>query len=179
VRKRTKRLTEIKGRADNLGTIGTQWTGEEWVMRPKHFPKGLDDRQRDQYGEIRKQRSDTKVDTLRKEYGPNFAGATRRFVVTVGYEYELLPPLTHSGKTNFKPAVDPCLSHAWWRKVKLCQADAAGSPFGNARLGTGSCARRTAPPRQVRLDLHAARNINGILNVQRRIYGQSVRTPET
>lgn len=46
-------------------------------MRPKHFPKGLDDRQRDQDGEIRKKRGDTKVDTLRKEYGPNFAKGYR------------------------------------------------------------------------------------------------------
>ena len=46
-------------------------------MRPKHFPKGLDDRQRDQDGEIRKKRSDTRVDTLRKEYGPNFAKGYR------------------------------------------------------------------------------------------------------
>lgn len=46
-------------------------------MRPKHFPKGLDDRQRDQDGGIRKKRSDTKVDTLRKEYGPNFAKGYR------------------------------------------------------------------------------------------------------
>ena len=46
-------------------------------MRPKHFPKGLDDRPRDQDGEIRKKRSDTKVDTLRKQYGPNFAKGYR------------------------------------------------------------------------------------------------------
>ena len=46
-------------------------------MVSKHFPRGLDDRQRDQNGEIRKKRSDTKVDTLRKEYGPNFAKGYR------------------------------------------------------------------------------------------------------
>ena len=43
----------------------------------KHFPKGLDGRQRDQDGEIRRKRSDTKVETLRKEYGPNFADGYR------------------------------------------------------------------------------------------------------
>ena len=39
----------------------------------KHFPKGLDNRMRDQDGEIRKKRSDTLVRTLRQEYGENFA----------------------------------------------------------------------------------------------------------
>ena len=39
----------------------------------KHFPKGLDDRMRDQDGEIRKKRDDTLVKTLRQEYGPSFA----------------------------------------------------------------------------------------------------------
>lgn len=39
----------------------------------KHYPKGLDDRQRDRSGAIRKKRSDTKVATLRKEYGAGFA----------------------------------------------------------------------------------------------------------
>jgi len=38
-----------------------------------HFPKGLDGRQRDSDGQIRKKRSDTKVETLRKEYGDGFA----------------------------------------------------------------------------------------------------------
>jgi hypothetical protein len=36
-------------------------------MAPKHFPKGLDHRQRDQDGEIRQKRGDTLVKTLRKE----------------------------------------------------------------------------------------------------------------
>jgi hypothetical protein len=39
----------------------------------KHFPKGLDGRQRDQDGEIRHKRGDTLVGTLRDEYGKNFA----------------------------------------------------------------------------------------------------------
>ena len=39
----------------------------------KHFPRGLDNRMRDQDGEIRKKRSDTLVRTLRVEYGANFA----------------------------------------------------------------------------------------------------------
>ena len=46
-------------------------------MSSKHFPKGLDGRQRDQNppkaGQIREKRADTKVETLRNEYGPNFA----------------------------------------------------------------------------------------------------------
>ena len=46
-------------------------------MATRHFPKGLDDRQRDRDGEIRKKRSDTKVATLRKEYGDNFAKGYR------------------------------------------------------------------------------------------------------
>jgi hypothetical protein len=43
----------------------------------KHYPKGLDGRQRDGNGEIREKRSDTQVGTLRKEYGDNFAKGYR------------------------------------------------------------------------------------------------------
>lgn len=43
----------------------------------KHYPKGLDDRMRDQDGEIRNKRRDTLVSTLRKEYGDNFAAGYR------------------------------------------------------------------------------------------------------
>jgi len=43
----------------------------------KHYPKGLDGRQRDQDGEIRRKRSDTLVKTLREEYGENFAEGYR------------------------------------------------------------------------------------------------------
>jgi hypothetical protein len=46
-------------------------------MANAYFPKGLDDRMRDQNGEIRKKRSDTKVETLRKTYGDNFAKGYR------------------------------------------------------------------------------------------------------
>jgi hypothetical protein len=46
-------------------------------MSSKHFPKGLDGRQRDQDGQIRQKRSDTKVETLRQEYGPDFAKGFR------------------------------------------------------------------------------------------------------
>lgn len=46
-------------------------------MAKKHFPKGLDNRMRDQDGEIRKKRGDTLVDTLRNEYGPTFAEGYR------------------------------------------------------------------------------------------------------
>jgi hypothetical protein len=44
---------------------------------PKHFPKGRDGRMRDQNGEIRQKRSDTKVETLRKTYGDDFAKGYR------------------------------------------------------------------------------------------------------
>jgi hypothetical protein len=43
----------------------------------KHYPKGLDNRMRDQDGEIRKKRSDTLVRTLRDEYGEGFAEGYR------------------------------------------------------------------------------------------------------
>jgi len=43
----------------------------------KHFPKGLDNRMRDQNGTIREKRSDTLVKTLRKEYGEEFAEGYR------------------------------------------------------------------------------------------------------
>ena len=46
-------------------------------MSQKHFPKGLDGRMQDQNGEIRKKRADTKVETLRKEYGADFASNFR------------------------------------------------------------------------------------------------------
>lgn len=46
-------------------------------MAKKHFPKGLDNRMRDENGEIRKKRSDTLVGTLRGEYGLNFAKGYR------------------------------------------------------------------------------------------------------
>lgn len=43
----------------------------------KHFPKGLDDRMRDEDGTIREKRGDTLVKTLRKEYGKEFAEGYR------------------------------------------------------------------------------------------------------
>lgn len=46
-------------------------------MATKHFPKGLDNRMRDQDGQIRQKRSDTQVGTLRKTYGADFAKGTR------------------------------------------------------------------------------------------------------
>ena len=46
-------------------------------MPAKHYPKGLDGRQRDSDGQIRKKRSDTKVATLRKEYGEHVARGYR------------------------------------------------------------------------------------------------------
>lgn len=38
----------------------------------KHFPKGLDDRQRDANGGIRPRRGDTRVATFRETYGDSF-----------------------------------------------------------------------------------------------------------
>jgi len=46
-------------------------------MSNKHYPKGLDGRQRDESGQIREKRGDTRVGTLRQEYGPDFAKGYR------------------------------------------------------------------------------------------------------
>ena len=46
-------------------------------MAKNQFPRGLDGRQRDSNGEIRKKRSDTLVATLRQTYGPEFAEGYR------------------------------------------------------------------------------------------------------
>ena len=46
-------------------------------MGNKHRSAGLDDRCRDQNGEIRHKRSDTLVRTLRDEYGDDFAQGIR------------------------------------------------------------------------------------------------------
>ena len=46
-------------------------------MAKKHYPKGLDGRQRDKGGLIHRKRSDTLVATLRKEYGEHFAKGYR------------------------------------------------------------------------------------------------------
>jgi hypothetical protein len=39
----------------------------------KHYPQGLDGRERDESGQIREKRGDTLVRTLRQEYGEKFA----------------------------------------------------------------------------------------------------------
>ena len=41
-------------------------------MAKNTYPKGLDHRQRDEAGEIRRKRSDTQIKTLRAEYGEHF-----------------------------------------------------------------------------------------------------------
>jgi hypothetical protein len=46
-------------------------------MNTKHYPKGLDNRQRDANGEIRRKRGDTLVGTLRETYGDDFAKGIR------------------------------------------------------------------------------------------------------
>jgi hypothetical protein len=43
----------------------------------KHYPKGLDGRERDKNGQIREKRGDTRVGTLRQEYGDDFAKGYR------------------------------------------------------------------------------------------------------
>jgi hypothetical protein len=44
---------------------------------PKHCNNGLDDRCRDQNGQIREKNSNTRIDTLRETYGDNFAEGIR------------------------------------------------------------------------------------------------------
>ena len=46
-------------------------------MAIRHYPRGLDSRQRDRDGEIRHERSDTLVGTLRKTYGDDCASGYR------------------------------------------------------------------------------------------------------
>ena len=46
-------------------------------MSTKHYPKGLDGRERDRDGQIREKRGDTLVKTLRQEYGDQFAKGYR------------------------------------------------------------------------------------------------------
>jgi len=46
-------------------------------MAQTHYPKGLDDRQRDRNGEIRHKRRDTLIGTLRGTYGEDFAAGYR------------------------------------------------------------------------------------------------------
>jgi hypothetical protein len=43
----------------------------------KHYPKGLDGRERDKSGQIREKNGNTLVKTLREEYGPDFAKGYR------------------------------------------------------------------------------------------------------
>jgi hypothetical protein len=60
-----------------VNLFGSLLTKGEANMAKKHFPVGLDHRMRDHDGEIRKKRSDTKVETLRDTYGPEFAKGYR------------------------------------------------------------------------------------------------------
>lgn len=43
----------------------------------KPSKNGLDGRSRDENGQIREKRGDTRIETLRKEYGPGFAPGVR------------------------------------------------------------------------------------------------------
>jgi hypothetical protein len=49
---------------------------EMWTMS-KRCDRGLDDRCRDQDGEIRRKNGNTRVDTLRDTYGPGFVPGIR------------------------------------------------------------------------------------------------------
>ena len=49
------------------------------MKRDHSCNEGLDDRCRDQDGEIRRKRGDTLVGTLRKTYGPDFAPGVLRW----------------------------------------------------------------------------------------------------
>jgi len=60
-----------------IETVRDAVSEEECLPMTRHFPKGLDNRMRDQDGEIRKKRSDTLVGTLRLEFGQNFAEGYR------------------------------------------------------------------------------------------------------
>jgi hypothetical protein len=66
------RCRKFCGHLDNSNERGTIES-----MSNKHYPKGLDGRERDQSGQIREKRGDTKVATLRKEYGDGFAKGYR------------------------------------------------------------------------------------------------------
>jgi hypothetical protein len=57
--------------------LGVKRKTESYRMATRHYPRGLDHRQRDRDGEIRHQRSDTLVGTLRKTYGDEFAAGYR------------------------------------------------------------------------------------------------------
>jgi len=57
--------------------VGVKRNTETYRMATRHYPRGLDHRQRDRDGEIRHKRSDTLVGTLRKTYGDEFAAGYR------------------------------------------------------------------------------------------------------
>jgi hypothetical protein len=49
----------------------------EDLMAPKKTRVGLDERHRDESGQIRHKNANTRVDSLRKEYGSHFAAGHR------------------------------------------------------------------------------------------------------
>jgi hypothetical protein len=59
-----------RGRVDQ-GLVKSKGSGNRISM--KRYERGLDNRQRDENGQIREKRGDTRVSTLRKEYGDGFA----------------------------------------------------------------------------------------------------------
>jgi len=64
-------------RKSAAANIGVPRKAETKSMATRHYPRGLDSRQRDRDGEIRHKRSDTRVGTLRKTYGDDFASGYR------------------------------------------------------------------------------------------------------
>ncbi len=73
-------------------------------MATRHYPKGLDGRMRDRNGEIRQKRSDTKVATLRTEYGahvaPGYRGDARLGTVLKNEKLTSLDQLLKSKKLS-------------------------------------------------------------------------------
>src|SRR5689334_2919005 len=63
--------------------LGAKWaqprsgTTSRSTTMAKHFPKGLDGRMQDRNGQIRAKRADTKIATIREEYGDDVAKGYR------------------------------------------------------------------------------------------------------
>jgi hypothetical protein len=64
------------GKATSMAKRSSAQTNGRKGGRPRKA-KGLENRQRDRDGEVRHKRSDTRVETLRKTYGDNFAPGYR------------------------------------------------------------------------------------------------------
>lgn len=71
---------------------------------PRHLPRGLDGRTRDQTppkaGEIRQKRADTRIGTLRQEYGDNFAKGYRSDTKLGTFRDDMARAFTNSSRTR-------------------------------------------------------------------------------